>query len=135
MPEFHSIQVFTVSRCQKVGFLQHVSQSVIFDDFVVLLRFLLQPDVKRGESSGRCDGSARESLDGPRVSLRRPLHAISVRSRSVTAGRGGEESVRAASWGNVHSIQVDSSSAEPKMAVIRADGGKWRSGGVRPELG
>ena len=33
MPEFHSIQVFTVSRCQKVGFLQHVSQSVIFDDF------------------------------------------------------------------------------------------------------
>ena len=42
MAEFHLIQVFTVSRCEKVGFLQHVSQSVIFDDFVVLHRFLLQ---------------------------------------------------------------------------------------------
>ena len=59
----------------------------------------------------------------------------SVSSQSVTVGWGGEESVRTASWGDVHSIRTDCSAAEPKMAVIRSDGGKWWSGGVRPALG
>ena len=115
-------------------FFQHVFQVVIFDDLVVSLRLFLQPDVKRGESSGQCDGSARGVLGGPPGPLQRPLHAISVSSQSVTVGRGGEKSVRKASWGDVHSIQTDCSAAEPKMAVIRSDGGKWRSGGVRPAL-
>jgi hypothetical protein len=60
---------------------------------------------------------------------------VSVSSQSVTVGWGGEESVRTASWGDVHSIRTDCSAAEPKMAVIRSDGGKWWSGGVRPALG